>query len=357
MEQVHDITLLLLQELSQPLSEADQLVLNNWLAEHADNVRLRDRLHTAPIKDDFDILSQYDAAKGLNRLEANLDGRDLRASTHKGFAWWRMTVAAAIVVLAGMGVYRLANKTGTPTQSVFYKTVTIPRGQQGVVQLPDSTRVWMNAASTLRYPVPFSDTQRTVELNGEAFFDVTKLNGQRFVVKLQDMAITVRGTRFNVKGYAGESYRTTLLEGKVEVVNRQSVVVNRQSAIGNQNGSAVKQHSVILQPGEQASLNPLTGNLTVRQVDTTVVKSWTTGRTIFHESLPTLLKELERRYDITTVFNPHDLMGLDSIGGVFPNTSELTLAEAVQVVDVYYPTLDFRVNGKELVIEKRRKKK
>src|SRR5690606_11529614 len=97
-------------------------------------------------------------------------------------------------------------------------TLQTPNGGQYQVTLPDDTKVWLNAGSTLQYPGRFTSASRRVELNGEAYFEVAHIKNSPFIVASQEQEITVLGTHFNVNAYENEpDTRTTLLEGSVQV--------------------------------------------------------------------------------------------------------------------------------------------
>jgi ferric-dicitrate binding protein FerR (iron transport regulator) len=121
-----------------------------------------------------------------------------------------------------------------------YNTMSTPKGRQFQVTLPDGTKVWLNAASSLRYPTVFTGAERKVTVTGEAYFEVAHNERMPFVVNVNDKEeVTVLGTHFNVNAYDNEkAIHTTLLQGSVKVVNRQPAVGNQQLAI--------------LKPGQQA---------------------------------------------------------------------------------------------------------
>jgi len=116
---------------------------------------------------------------------------------------------------------------------IVQNTLSTPRGQLFKIVLPDGTKVWMNANSTLNYPSKFTGSERLVELHGEAYFEVTKNPDQPFIVKTADQQVKVLGTHFNINAYDNEATtKTTLVEGKVEVQHQQQkmlLVPNQQS--------------------------------------------------------------------------------------------------------------------------------
>ncbi|RZK53816.1 MAG: anti-sigma factor, partial [Pedobacter sp.] len=106
-----------------------------------------------------------------------------------------------------------------------FNTISTPKGGQYQVHLPDGTKVWLNAASSLKYPTFFTGSQRKVSLTGEAYFEVAKSNllkgkNMPFVVASPNQEVTVLGTHFNVNSYSDEdAVKTTLLEGAVKVTS------------------------------------------------------------------------------------------------------------------------------------------
>src|SRR5690606_26415942 len=157
---------------------------------------------------------------------------------------------------------------------------------------------WMNTASTLRYPTKFSESERRVELSGEAYFEVVKeANGKPFYVSVNDQSeIEVLGTKFNVNAYNDEQHlRATLLQGKVRV---RAAIVND----GNRNPAP----QAVLSPGQQAiiEINKSKGTLeSVLTVDDYAnidqVMAWKNGMFYFDGmSLSQVAKQLERWYDI-----------------------------------------------------------
>ncbi|WP_158643984.1 FecR family protein [Pseudobacter ginsenosidimutans] len=172
---------------------------------------------------------------------------------------------------------------------LVYNTITTPKGRQYQVVLPDATIVWLNAGSSLRFPAAFTGADRSVQLTGEAFFEVAKNEQKPFRVSIPGrMEIEVLGTTFNVQAYTNEeSIDATLISGAV------SVKVTKQS--------------LVLKPGQQAQNRQdktVTGSLRlVQQVDTQKVLAWRTGKFNFENTrLVEVMRQLERWYDIEVVY-------------------------------------------------------
>lgn len=181
----------------------------------------------------------------------------------------------------GQLVYDMADSA----QSVLYNTLSVPRGGNVVhITMSDGTKVWLNAASTLHYPVAFTGDERRVEISGEAYFEVAPNADAPFVVNKGSMEIAVLGTSFNVNAYGEEDdVKVTLLEGKVKVMNE---------------GTA------ILKPGEQAVVNQ-TGEISVhRNFDQEAVMAWKNG--LFHfdnTSIEVIIRQIERWYDVSIEYD------------------------------------------------------
>lgn len=175
-------------------------------------------------------------------------------------------------------------------QELLYHTMTTRRGGQYQVLLEDGTRVWLNAASSIKFPTAFTGATRRVELTGEAYFEVAQNRKKPFTVITNGVEVEVLGTHFNVMAYQEEEeVKTTLLEGKVRVVNRGSAAGNRESAV--------------LKPGEQAVFthkSPLTVH---NNIQTDEVIAWKNGLFQFEEAdIRVVMREIERWYNVTVTY-------------------------------------------------------
>jgi transmembrane sensor len=165
-------------------------------------------------------------------------------------------------------------------------TASTPRGGTYQIILPDGSKVWLNAASSLKFPSTFARLKnREVELVGEAYFEIFKNKGQPFIVKSKDQEITVLGTHFNVNSYAYEdAVKTTLLEGSVQIIPLQE-----------------PKKKTILKPGEQAIVSKQF--LKILPVDVEVATAWKNGNFLFrNEQLESILNRLAYWYDVEIVY-------------------------------------------------------
>lgn len=226
----------------------------------------------------------------------------------------------------GQLIYTLTSNINH-TAATGYNTIETPKGGQYQVVLPDGSKVWLNAYSSLRLPLSFSEgNERRVELKGEAYFEVSHQPERPFIVMSGRHAVQVLGTHFNVKAYADDGdIKTSLLEGKVRVTAGAS--------------------SVTLAPGQQSRL--AAENLTVSDVDIREAVAWKDGYFRFDdERLEDIMRSVARWYDVDVVFE-NEALKEETFGAVttrFANISTL-LNIMEQTGDV-----QFRVAGRTIYI-------
>jgi len=171
------------------------------------------------------------------------------------------------------------------SKEIAFNTITTPKGRQFRLQLPDGSKVWLNAASAIKYPTAFTGKERLVELEGEAYFEVAKNAAMPFKVSARDATVEVLGTSFNVNAYRNESViKTTLLDGAVRL--------------------NAYQQSQTLKPGQQAVAKPAREQLeVVNNADIDKVMAWKNGLFNFEDaSLEEVMRQLERWYDIEVTY-------------------------------------------------------
>lgn len=181
------------------------------------------------------------------------------------------------------------NSSGSGASKIMYNTISTPRGGQYQVELPDGSKVWLNAASSLRFPTAFAGKERRVEMTGEVYFEVAKDPTKPFKVFISSRPdgaeIQVLGTHFNVMAYNDESsVNTTLLEGAVRFIKD-----NKTSK---------------LQPGEQLQLTQNGQLKIVTGIDPTEVVAWKNGFFDFEGlDFETIARQLSRWYNVEVVYN------------------------------------------------------
>jgi len=224
---------------------------------------------------------------------------------------------------------QLAYRTdkGNISDAILYNELYTDRGRQFQVSLPDGSHVWLNASSSIRYPTSFTGKDRTVEITGEAYFEVAHDALHPFHVKVSGMDVQVLGTHFNINSYQDEGgTKTTLLEGKVKIINSSGVV--------------------LLKPGQQAQAT--TGQLrVVNDVDLETAVAWKNGYFNFKkESIQIIMRQLSRWYDVNIEYK-------DSINKKF--YAEIPRSSNVSVVfEVLQATggIHFEIEGKKIIVTK-----
>ncbi len=159
--------------------------------------------------------------------------------------------------------------------------VSVAYGDTRHLLLPDSSEIWINAGTHIRYPKNFSQTERVIHLDGEAYFSVKKDEAKPFIVQTQELSVKVLGTRFNVKAYTGdEKVTTTLTNGEVKV--------------------STPNDSRVLQPNDQLTYDRNTSAIEVIQVPAEETDGWLSGQLLFHNSsLAEIIQTLERRFGMS----------------------------------------------------------
>jgi len=223
-------------------------------------------------------------------------------------------------------VYKISGSAGQQPQM---NTILTAKGEQYQVDLPDGTKVWLNAASSVKFPATFasSDT-RTVELSGEAYFEVAKDKTHPFIVKTDQQVIKVLGTHFNVNSYADEPItKTTLLEGAVKVSPKgeQAMVTT-------------------LKPGEQSQLSA--GIIKVKMVDLAESMAWKHGDFNFdNEEFSSILKQVSRWYNVQIV-DEGNHEGLQLSGMVSRSKNLSTVLKSLEVAG----KVKFKTEGKKVIV-------
>lgn len=262
------ISSLIVKEMLDDLSDCERTELNNWKSSHKD---LYERLNKPEnAKNHVAMLAEFPASDAWKQL----DLRIRRSAIRKRFA-----VAAAIILplILLSGIFTLLVDKAECWEPVYAQVETL-RGEEKMVLLPDGTQVHLNAMSRLVYPETFTGDQRRVELDGEAFFDVTK-SDIPFIVSTPLMDIQVLGTVFNVSAYSGEEASAVLVEGSIKVTSGEEA-------------------GCVLTPGMMATITDDSDDIKVEHVDTQFYTSWTKGRIDFRdERLEDIMTTLSHWYD------------------------------------------------------------
>jgi ferric-dicitrate binding protein FerR (iron transport regulator) len=231
--------------------------------------------------------------------------------------------AVKVIKLDGKLTY-LGNEPGTGEPT--YNTITTPRGGQYQLVLSDGSVVWLNAASSLRFPVVFTGNERRVEITGEAYFEVAKNAKQPFKVAVAGRGeVEVLGTHFNINAYADEAtINTTLLEGSVKVTAKGATPVQ-------------------LKPGQQAQMGSSVS--VINNVDTEEVIAWKTGWFSFDRTdIATIMRQVSRWYNVDVVFDGQP--GKRTFSGVVSRSN--SMAEVLKIMEK--AGVRFHIEGKKVTV-------
>ncbi|HMG10019.1 MAG TPA: FecR domain-containing protein [Mucilaginibacter sp.] len=236
------------------------------------------------------------------------------------------TQAGITISKAGSG-HLVYSVSGTSNDSKpVYNTIETPRGGQYQVILPDGTKIWLNAASSIKFPTIFSGKERNVTLSGEAYFEVAHNKDKPFHVDALGIQIEVLGTHFNVNAYQDEdAVKTTLLEGSVKLMHHQA--------------------STLLKPGQQGKVSEGGDRFEVSPVDTSIVTAWKNEMFVFDNTdLHALMRQLSRWYNIEVVYKGQ--VANDVFFGKIDRKSRLSkVLRILELGDVH-----FKIEDKKLIV-------
>ncbi|AYD47328.1 FecR family protein [Arachidicoccus soli] len=244
------------------------------------------------------VVAINDIAPGGNRAMLTLaDGRTICLDSANQGLLTKEAGARIIKLSDGMLSYQLADKK--QSMGVLYNTLSTPLGGQYKLLLPDGTKVWLNASSSIRYPINFAGTQRIVSITGEAYFEVKHNAKMPFIVKAGNTIIHDIGTHFNINSYSNEpTMKITLLEGSIEV---------------EQTISKAKQ---LMEPGEQVNVNKDYGLTLLRNNDIDKSIAWKNGLFDFNgETLESAMRQISRWYNVTVSY-PNGIPAIQFTGQI-----------------------------------------
>jgi ferric-dicitrate binding protein FerR (iron transport regulator) len=295
-----------------------------------------------------------DLPPGRNAATLTLaDGKTIVLDSSSGTISTQGSVT--VINMSGLLSYetgKAADKANVPTEALvkagqpLYNTVTTARGNQYQLVLADGSKVWLNSASSLRFPAVFTGATREVELNGEGYFEIAKNPSRPFIVNIgghDGSQVEVLGTHFNVNCYPDEeTVKTTLLEGKVKVGNLPAGRQGRQSS----SAKATADKSAVLIPGQQAVLTA-DARLTIHDdIDIDQVMAWKNGWFEFDKTdLRTIMRQISRWYDVDIEYAKTP--GPEKFGGrIGRNLNLSNILKVLESQDVHC-----RLEGKKLIVE------
>lgn len=227
---------------------------------------------------------------------------------------------------AGQIVYNDSGNLQNATAKRLMNTITTPRGGQWFVTLSDGTKVWLNAASSISYPVAFTGNERRVSITGEAYFEVMHNAAKPFRVQVGNMVVEDIGTAFNINAYTDESaIKTTLVTGSAKISDNNE--------------------ERILIPGQQAITKANEDSIRIEKVNVEDVIGWKNGHFYFeNEDLETIMKQVSRWYDVNVVYQgaiPNRIF----VGGM---SRKSNLSELIKILE--YENVHCTLNDKTITV-------
>ncbi|CAM4424474.1 FecR family protein [Pedobacter westerhofensis] len=225
------------------------------------------------------------------------------------------------------------NSSASAKNTVAYNSVETPKGGQYQLLLADGTKVWLNAASSLRYPLAFDGKDRQVELSGEAYFEVAHNKSKPFRVLSNHQVVEVLGTHFDINSYADEpATKTSLIEGSVRVTSL---------------GSKAK---IVIRPGQQSVLNSAlpSSDITVKNIDIDEAVAWKNGYFMFdEESLESILRKIARWYDVDIQYKGMDAKNKLFFSGTLSRYSNVSkVLKKLELTE----SVHFKIEGRTIYV-------
>ncbi|MBB5436924.1 ferric-dicitrate binding protein FerR (iron transport regulator) [Pedobacter sp. AK017] len=284
------------------------------------------KINNAKVSEQVVSKEQTDVDPGVNKAILTLaTGKKILLEDAKNGVLTSEDNATIRKTGAGQVEYLVADNQATT--AILLNTMTTPRGGQYHLILADGTKVWLNAASSITYPIRFAGKERKIEITGEAYLEVAHLADQPFHVVSRGQDVEVLGTHFNVNAYADEPVtKTTLLEGSVRIT--------------------AEGHTKILKPGEQAILSSTGLKMSSADIDETM--AWHEGDFVFNsQTLEEIMRTVSRWYDVDVDYT-HYKFNKQTFTGVVSRSRKLSAV--INTIKKSMPTLKFDIHGKKVAI-------
>ncbi|MND48931.1 fec operon regulator FecR [compost metagenome] len=293
--------------------------------------------HTREINNTISVQA-VDIAPGGNKATLTLaDGRKINLNEAVNGTLAEQAGIKITKTEDGMLVYSVNKQDVNNAQlTVEHNIIQTPKGGQYQVNLSDGTKVWLNAASSIRYPNLFKGKERKVEITGEAYFEVAKNAKMPFKVLVNNQSeVEVLGTHFNINGYLDEeTVRTTLIEGSVRVSSLSPTIKSHQTTI--------------LKPGQQSQINKVSGDINVAPADIEEAVAWKNGDFIFKKQpLTQILKAISRWYSVEIEYETNQL-SQQTFSGVISRSKNLSaVLEILESTD----QISFKIEGNKIKVK------
>lgn len=316
---------------SSETKETKQYVANKVISEPKTTPPLRRESPVSEVEGQKSVMIN-DIEAGENKAILTLgDGSKIILDDAKNGVLANQGGNSVLKAAEGEVIYSFLSEVKDPQTEdlnapVIYNTIETPKGGKFQIKLPDGSKVWLNAASSLRFPTVFNGSKRQVELKGEAYFEVSPDKSKIFEVNTRNQVVQVLGTHFNINAYLDEpTVNTTLLEGSVRVSDLRTNI------------------SQLLKPGEQSQLSEQMEVINLKNTNEAV--AWKEGYFQFDEAdIKTVMRQIERWYDVSVVYEG-DLPNYRFGGEIERNLSLLQVLKVLEKTKVH-----FRLEGREVIV-------
>lgn len=288
---------ILLKYLDGAQTESEQAEVEEWLAASPENEKVLEQLYfTLQVTNRLHVMESVNPELSLIRFKSRIQKQNKKVSLYRTWSVMQKVAAVLFIPVLVLSAYLFVQVGEKQVRMIEVRT------NPGVVskfELPDGTKVWLNAGSTLSYPENFWPERRLVQLTGQGYFEVTKNPDKPFIVEVDPTySVEVLGTTFNISAYKDdEIIETTLVEGSVKL------------NIFAGNGKEVSQ---LLKPNEKAEFFRTTNKLNIESVNADYDTAWRNGEMIFrNNSMGQVLRMLSRHYNVQ--FDVKDKDVLNSI--------------------------------------------
>ena len=287
-----DIEIIISRYLSKEATPEEIKVLDDWISATPENYRsflsqknVWEVSHLAFNPEEIDVDSAHrKVMEQILHPNQPVSVRPKLSFLH----YWQQVAAILLLPLLILSAYLYFKPASQIAET--YQELFTPYGTWSVVNLPDGSKVWLNAGSSLKYPTQFNDKQRVVSMQGEAYFEVESDKEHPFIVKTKQLTVEATGTAFNVNAYAPDHVAAvTLVKGKVAVTLDQKKTIS-------------------LSPGEKIDYNLATSLYNVNKTNTYKWCSWKDGILIFRDDpLEYVFKRLGQTYNVEFILKDAEL--------------------------------------------------
>lgn len=258
-------------------------------------------------------LAKYDKEAAFAAFQKRVKEAGSQPKAKHRLGW--LKYAAAVAAIVSVGYFSFRGGQSNVESSFGDIVITTPQGSRTQLALPDGSKVWLNAGSTISYSQGFGHTTRLIRLIGEGYFEVAHDERLSFSVESDNMRVKVLGTKFNFRDYPTDAEATvSLAEG--------SVAMNSQKLPADDR---------LLKPGQRATVDKRTGLIHVENYEVANAPQWTNGKLIFDgQPLPEIVKTLERSYNVKITIQDKNLLVLRFYGDFL--RQEQTLSEVLDAL-------------------------